>query len=121
MLLCCGFVLCCPSARRVQALSIAPYHQVCMREGEQRQSLLLQGHRRGALPDGSQGSSAVVAAHPQQPLLAVGGRWGLLQLLDIDSCLVRNPVMSVWRGVRSLRQPLVSDPIAPLHLHLHFD
>jgi hypothetical protein len=59
--------------------------RICMRENEAQSSVLFQGLRR---PSEGPIDRVMVAAHPTRPLIAALSAAGILQIIDIDSCLV---------------------------------
>ena len=71
------FVVCTASATVLR---------VCMRVGEEQQAVLLQGQFGAG--EGAGGNAVFLDAHPQQSVLAMAGRGGLLQIVDVDKCQV---------------------------------
>ncbi len=66
--------------------------RVCMRAHEARTAVLF---RTPVSTNTCDDEALVLAAHPTQPHFAMAGRAGLLQLVDLESCLVRMVVVIV--------------------------
>lgn len=62
--------------------------RVCMRAGEEQQTVLVQGQEHRGVAEEVGDKGVAIAAHPEQSLLAMAGRGGLAQVVNVDTCQV---------------------------------